>query len=128
MGANWSDQTAAEACAHHLRAARELSAPLSTNWPRVASDIVAKYTVDKDLGEYADKLPVYDLSDQDRDRLIVHARRDAAQALYQVGVLVDELDGRRKRKEFRRKMLGYGFISIFLAISIWLWSGAFGLR
>jgi len=48
--------------------------------------------------------------------------------LYQVGVLVDELDGRRKRKEFRRKMLGYGFISIFLAISIWLWSGAFGLR
>ncbi|MGN6471972.1 MAG: hypothetical protein ACTHLC_20560 [Rhizobiaceae bacterium] len=42
---------------------------------------VARITLHDELGHYGENPNVYDLDDQTRDRLIVHARQDAAHAL-----------------------------------------------
>ena len=47
------------------------------------------------MGFYAntDALPVYELDEATRDRLIAHARQDAAHAVINASTLMDEVQG-----------------------------------
>jgi hypothetical protein len=52
----------------------------------------AQITLDGDLGRFEDRAPfIYDLDDAARDRLIVHARQDAAHALLNTSTMLGQL-------------------------------------
>lgn len=60
-----------------LHTAREIHGP-NEDWDRVANQIVAQNVLHSDLGYHSDYLPTYALDNATRDRLLAHARQDAA--------------------------------------------------
>jgi hypothetical protein len=62
-----------------------------SDWNKQANHIIARNVFDSELGRYADDLPVYHLDEDTRDRLLAHARKDAAEALCHLRYLMDEV-------------------------------------
>ena len=60
---------------------------------------VAENVLEADLGEHSDVQRVYNFDQKTRDRLLVHARKDAAVALQFASSLVDEVRALRKSIE-----------------------------
>lgn len=59
---------------------------------------IAENILDEELGRFRDSLQSsYDLTETVRDRLVVHSRRDAAQALLNTISLLDEIQSLRKQ-------------------------------
>jgi hypothetical protein len=68
---------------------------------------IAENALELDLGKFADTLPSYRIDQETRDRLIAHARRDAAEAVCSTRNLIDEIY--RLKSEKRN-----------LAITLWI--------
>jgi hypothetical protein len=85
-----SKQTSREALVADIEALRAVHAP-GEHLKKKENHIIARITLHSELGEYADHLPVYHLDQEKRDRLLVHARQDAAEALCHASSLMDEV-------------------------------------
>jgi HEAT repeat protein len=56
-----------------------------------ANHTIARNVLDSELGKFADTQPTYRLDQETRDRLLVRARQDAAEALCHTRSLMDEV-------------------------------------
>jgi len=83
-------QTAEEALAGALKSLKDFSLP-GSNWDKQANHIIALNVLHSELGRYANEQPHYRLDVDTRDRLLVHARQDAAEALCHARTLMDEV-------------------------------------
>jgi hypothetical protein len=83
-------ETATDALKIALDVNRRYSLP-GTDLDKQANHIVARNVLDSELGKFADTQPIYRLDQDTRDRLIVHGRQDAAEALCQTRSLMDEI-------------------------------------
>src|ERR1700682_2013588 len=88
-------QTSDEALAASLKAAKSMFVR-GSNWDKQANHIVSRNVLASDLGRYSDPLPAYHLDEDTRDRLLAHARQDAAETLCHVTTLMDEVHELRK--------------------------------
>jgi len=57
---------------------------------------IARNILHEDLGHFDSQLTTYGLDDATRDRLIAHARQDAAHAVMGIGTLTKEVRGLRR--------------------------------
>jgi hypothetical protein len=73
-------QTAEEAYAAAVKAMQTVTHPSEVR-RGFADEMLAENILHKELGYFSDPLPKYALDQQTRDRLLVHARQDAAHAL-----------------------------------------------
>lgn len=78
------------------------------DWARIQ----ARHQLDCDLERFSDYVSVYSLTEDQRDRLIAHARQDAAHALLQAIVLTNVV------KSTRRWIIAVGCATIALLIFI----------
>ena len=62
-----------------------------TDLRKEADRAIAESVLEADLGEHSDIQRFYNLDQETRDRLLVHARKDAAMALQFSSSLVDEV-------------------------------------
>jgi hypothetical protein len=112
-----SKQTAKEALKQTVEALRAVHVRTEFLDPKI-NRAIAGNVVDAELGKYADPQPTYHLDQETRDRLLVHARRDAAEALWHVHSLMTEVH--RLKSEYR---YWRGVILLFcVAYLIWLWA------
>jgi hypothetical protein len=92
-------QTSDEALDASLKAAKSMLVR-GSDWNSKANHIIARHVLQTELGRYSDSddlpLPTYGLDGGTRDRLIVHARQDAAETLLQVNDLKEEVRGLKK--------------------------------
>jgi len=109
-------QTANEALAASLKAHKEFFVR-GNNWDVQANHIVARNVLHSELGRYADDQPIYHLDQDTRDRLLVHARQDAAEALCQVRSLMDEVH----RVKSAWRSFSFTLLFLILAYLIWTW-------
>jgi hypothetical protein len=109
-------QTSQQALEMALKAHRELSLP-GSNWTKQANHIIARNVLDAELERYADEPPIYRLDQETRDRLLVHARQDAAEALLQARSLVDEVH----RLKSVLRSLNFSAWFLFASYFLWLW-------
>jgi hypothetical protein len=116
-------QTAQEALAIALKTQKFLSVP-GSNWTKLANHIIARNVLDSELGRFADELPVYHLDQETRDRLLVHARQDAAEAMCHVSSLMDDVH------QLRATLRSWNFTACVLVVgfllSLW-WKAGFTL-
>lgn len=99
-----SDEDAAEYLRQKLRAMRELGAG-----PAQIDAATAQSVLHEDLGYYRSKTADYDLDQGTRDKLLAHARQDAAHSVY-AAVSVG--------KELRRLRMAVYLLIAFVAASI----------
>lgn len=78
----------------------------------ILNGAVAKNELHEDLGRFKGRLRLYHLDDDARDRLLAHARRDAAHALCNTVTSLDQL------KTVRRTMLVLIVLIIFGVLSV----------
>jgi hypothetical protein len=83
-------QTAREALALAMKA-QQLIHVRGSNLTKQYNHISARNVLDAELGKYFDQQPIYHLDQDTRDRLLVHARQDAAEALCHASCLMDEV-------------------------------------
>jgi hypothetical protein len=83
-------QTSEQALVIALKTQRDLFI-WGSNWNKQANHVVARNVLHAELGRYSDDLPIYNLDQETRDRLLVHARQDAAEALYHASSLMDDV-------------------------------------
>jgi hypothetical protein len=112
-----SKQTAQEALALAIEANRAMYVR-GENWSKQANRIIARNVLDLELGKYADHLPIYHLDQETRDRLLVRARQDAAEALCHASTLMDEVH--RLKSALRGLNLTIGVM--LAAYLLWAWS------
>jgi hypothetical protein len=86
------------------------------DWVKTANNHTAQVVLDTELGKYTDKVPTYQLDQETRDRLLAHARQDAAEALLNTRSLLDEL---HRLKKFQQ----IGALVIIAACVLWVWWG-----
>jgi hypothetical protein len=87
-----------------------------SNWDKQANHIVARNVLDSELGKFSDYLPVYTLDQQTRDRLLVHGRQDAAEALCHARSLMDEMH------QLKRTLRGLNFSIVIFSAALLLWA------
>jgi hypothetical protein len=83
-------QTSQEALETALKGQRMLFVR-GSDWNKQANHIIARNVFESELGRYADDLPAYHLDEDTRDRLLAHARQDAAEALCHLRSLMDDV-------------------------------------
>jgi len=110
-------QTSAEALAAVLRGTRSLFVR-GSNWDKQANHIIARNILDAELGRYADELPVYHFDQETRDRLLVHARQDAAEALCNTTSLMNDV---HQLKSALRELRFTIWVSVAI-YCLWLWA------
>jgi hypothetical protein len=76
----WEEMSAREAYEVIMSAIRKVSP--GEDLRGIAAEKLAETILASDLGRYSDPRPEYSLDDTTRDRLIAHARLDAAHALH----------------------------------------------
>lgn len=84
-------QSAEEALKLQIRALRDWTYPGDPKLEDQIRQAIAKNLLDEDLGLYGDPPRYYDLDQATRDRLLVHARQDAAHALINTGDILNQL-------------------------------------
>jgi hypothetical protein len=111
-----SKQTAEEALAVVLKAQRSISLP-GSDWNKQANHLVARNVLHSELGRYADSQPIYALDQETRDRLLVHARQDAAEAMCHARSLMDEVH------QLKSALRGVSLTALvlFAAYLLWAW-------
>lgn len=118
-----SKQTAQEALALALKTQREIHVR-GSNLTKQYNHIIACNVLDAELGKYADQQPIYSLDQDTQDRLLVHARQDAAEALCHANCLMDEVH--KLKTELRTFYANvWLFVAIYL-LSLW-WKSGFSL-
>jgi hypothetical protein len=78
-----------------LKAARDVM-PSGEQWQKRVNRLVAQNMLHQELGRFKERPPNYRLDEVTRDRLIVHARQDAAHALLNTISLMDQSWNARK--------------------------------
>lgn len=111
------ERTSEDALADTLKAQRDLFVR-GSNWDKQANHIVARNVLHAELGMYADPQPNYQLDQDTRDRLLVHARQDAAEALCHVRTLMDEVH----QMKSAWRSLNFSIWVLFVAYLVWTWS------
>jgi hypothetical protein len=111
-----SKETAEEALAVALKAGRSISLP-GSDWNKQANHLVARNVLHSELGMYADNQPIYNLDQETRDRLLVHARQDAAEAMCHARSLVDDIH------QLKSALRGFNLtiVALFAAYLLWSW-------
>jgi hypothetical protein len=84
------DQTSAQALDAALKRDSRYWPP-GVTFRKQMNQTTAQNALDLDLGKFLDTLPSYRLDQDARDRLIAHARQDAAEALCNTRDLMDEI-------------------------------------
>ena len=102
-----------------LKLARETT-PLR-EWDKQANHLTARNVLHTDLGYHSDHLPTYRLDVDTRDRLIAHARQDAAETLCQARTLMDEVRRLRRRMDLISLML----TAVLFTSLLGLWKAGF---
>jgi hypothetical protein len=98
-----------------LNAAVRAQKSMTGNDPFWINRAISAHGLHADLGIFRDhEVPYYDMDEHIRDRLIAHARQDAAHALLNTHSIFAELAGIRRRQY----MIIVLFISIIVTI-IW---------
>jgi hypothetical protein len=115
-----SKQTSEEALAVSLRTQRMILPP-GTNWNKQANHIAARNVLHTELGMFSDDLPIYHLDQDTRDRLLVHARQDAAEALCHTSSLMDEVH--KLKSALRGINLTLWLLLAVYLVSMWSRSG-----
>jgi hypothetical protein len=100
-----------------IKGSRILAVP-GTDQRQVENRLVARNVLDTELGRYSDPQPVYGLNDETRDRLVAHARQDAAHALSNTITLMNDVQVLLKETRKTNRTLFLVFIG--LAATIWL--------
>jgi hypothetical protein len=103
-----------------IGAIRRTSLP-GTDLNKEADRAIAENILEADLGEHADVQRVYNLDQETRDRLLVHAREDAAIVLRYTSSLVDEV--RALRKDLRELERGVSLVLVIGLVVYGLKSG-----
>lgn len=85
------DQDDKEKPEDHLRQQLAFAKDMGARDGSILNSIVAKNVLHEDLGRFDSFLPRYNLDEDTRDRLIVHARQDAAHAVINTAALLDQL-------------------------------------
>lgn len=96
----------------HLKIQLAMSKDMGWKDANALNGVVARNVLHEDLGRYEGHLHVYNLSDDARDRLLAHARQDAAHALCNTSSLLDQV------KALRRTMLTLIGLMIFSVLSV----------
>jgi hypothetical protein len=91
----------------HLKMHLAISKDMGWKDPNALNLVVARNVLQEDLGRFNGRLHPYHLDDDTRDRLLAHARQDAAHALGNTAALLDQI------RSLRRTM----FVLIGLMIS-----------
>jgi hypothetical protein len=108
MGARVEKVSAEDDLRMRLRAIREIGDDQG-----FADATIARNVLHEDLGYFDAPLQTYNLDDATRDRLLVHARQDAAHAVITVGSLAKEM---RKLRRMLTLSLGISVMLVLAAI------------
>jgi hypothetical protein len=92
----------------------QLAMSKDTGWKdaNALNGVVARSVLHEDLGRFKGRLHAYNLNDDARDRLLAHARQDAAHALCNTSSLLDQV------KVLRRTMIVLIGLMIFSVLSV----------
>lgn len=101
------DQDATEALRMQLRAMKDLGAD-----QRAIDAATARNVLHEDLGYFRSKSTEYVLDEATRDKLLAHARQDAAHAVYAA------LTAAREVKKLRHQVIS--MLLLVLAAAVWL--------
>jgi hypothetical protein len=107
-------QTSNEALDMAIKSRKSFSLP-GSNWPKDLNHTIARNVVETERGQYSDLQPVYGLDEAARDRLLVHARQDAAEALLHTRSMMDEVYRLKKAQA----KFGYTLLLLVVAGVIW---------
>jgi hypothetical protein len=109
-------ETADEALKLQLSLAKDTAS--SRDWEALANSVVARNTLQEDLGRYSSGGHHYNLDQDTRDRLLVHARQDAAHALLNTISMMKEMQkSRRWRRVVSFALLLFGSV---IGLSLWV--------
>jgi hypothetical protein len=87
------------------------------------NEIIAQHELKQDLGQLAGGPQTYDLDEVARDTLLVHARRDALEALENTKSLLEQVTYlRNAADEFRRSL---NILVWFGVSAVWLWQSGY---
>jgi hypothetical protein len=75
----------------HLKMQLAMSKDMGWKDHNALNLVVARNVLQEDLGRFAGRLHAYHLDDDTRDRLLAHTRQDAAHALCNTAVLLDQI-------------------------------------
>jgi hypothetical protein len=96
----------------------------SREWAKTADHLTAKSVLHTDLGHHSDDLRIYHLDVDTRDRLIAHARQDAAQAVCHASTLMDEVRHLKRRMNLISLMLAVVLLTSLLGLwKAWFFGG-----
>ena len=96
----------------HLKIQLAMSKDMGWKDANALNLVAARTVLQEDLGRFSGHLQVYGLDDDTRDRLLAHARQDAAHALSNTATLLDQVKG------LRRTMLGLVIAILFAVLSL----------
>jgi hypothetical protein len=96
MGSSMEEVETAD---EHLKMLLAMSKDMGWKDANALNRVVARNVLHEDLGRFKGRLHAYHLNDDVRDRLLAHARQDAAHALCNTSSLLDQV------KALRRTML-----------------------
>lgn len=109
-------ETPKEALRSQIQAALDFPLP-DNNREMTTNRAIARNVLHTELGRYAETQPVYSLDQETRDRLIAHARQDAAHALLNTISLMKEV----RRINQRTRNTQVGIVVFCIAIALWVW-------
>jgi HEAT repeat protein len=107
-------QTSDQALDMAIKSRKSMSFP-GSNLSKDLNHTIARNVVEMERGQYSDPQPVYDLDEATRDRLLVHARQDAAEALLHTRSIMDEVYRLKKAQA----NFGYALCLLVIVSVIW---------
>jgi hypothetical protein len=91
-----NDPSQRETAIEHLRLQMAFAKDTGPKDASFLNSVIARNVLDEDLGRFDSTLHMYRLDDDTRDRLIVHARQDAAHAVINTATLLQEVKSLRR--------------------------------
>jgi hypothetical protein len=80
----------------HLKMQLAMSKDMGWKDHNALNLVVARNVLQEDLGRFTGRLHTYHLDGDTRDRLLAHARQDAAHALSNTAALLDQIEALRR--------------------------------
>jgi hypothetical protein len=118
-------ETGDQALKRQLSLAKETAS--SRDWDNISNAVIARNTLHEDLGRYSSGGHCYNLDQDTRDRLLVHARQDAAHALLNtISMMVEMQKLRRWRRAVSLGLLLLGAVAMISVCLIVHWSNQNG--
>jgi hypothetical protein len=91
-----STEDAPDDAIEHLRQQIAFARETGATSPSALNAVAGRNVLHEDLGRFSSRLPHYRLNEDTRDRLIAHARQDAAHALLNTATLLDSVRNLRR--------------------------------